>query len=165
MTDTGYRQQNGTWTGTFGVLQSGIIDIFVSDSVITPERQRDFLYTNVFYIEKYAALLKRQTEIFVDMNSLTACIDVSVYGLLFILLTLLFVVSFLNERLQYNTKRNSKWQLCLSLFPCNGSMWKHKNGITRKILMTTSGFAILILSSLFQAKYSEWMMVPYPPPV
>jgi hypothetical protein len=163
---TGARQENGTWTGALGALQSGVVDIFASNILMTLERQHDFHYTNAFTIDKYAALLKRQTDLFeIDINSLTVGIDLSVYGLLFVTLAGLFLVSFLNERLQCNTNRNSSWRLCLSLFPCNGEMWKHKSGVTRKILMATSGFAIIILSSLYQAKYAEWMMIPYEIPV
>jgi hypothetical protein len=61
--------------------------------------------------------------------------------------------------------RNNIWQVIVSLCPCNGALWPHQTGVTRKCLMATIGFAILILSSLYQAKLSEQLMIPYPPPV
>jgi hypothetical protein len=41
-------------------------------------------------------------------------------------------------------------------------MWPKQCGVTRKLLMTVIGFGILILSSLYLAKQSEELMIPYP---
>src|SRR5262249_22231646 len=47
----------------------------------------------------------------------------------------------------------------------NTTAFQYQTGVTRKILMATGGFGILILSCLYQAKYSEVLMIPFPPPV
>ena len=99
-----------------------------------------------------------------DLNSTTASIGVDFYVILIVILSLLFIVSWLNERCRHANEHNSIWHLLLSLFPMNGQMWPRQFGVTRKLLMAMSGFAILILSSLYQAKLAEELMLPYPPP-
>jgi hypothetical protein len=84
--------------------------------------------------------------------------------MLFAILTLLFFVSWINERCQRSNERNSMWELFLSLLPINGCLFKNQFGVTRKLLMATSGFGILILSSLYQAKLSQELMIPNAPP-
>src|SRR4029079_410546 len=101
----------------------------------------------------------------INLNSLAAGIDIRIYIILFAILLLLFVVCYLNERLEYCGSRNNTWHLLMSFFPCNGVLWPNQVGITRKLLQATIGFGILILSSLYQAKLSEQLMIPYPPPV
>jgi hypothetical protein len=76
-----------------------------------------------------------------------------------------FLISYVNEQMQPRNERNSIWDLLLSLFPANGQMWPNQFGLTRKVLLATSGFGILILSSLYQAKQAEVLMIPVPPPV
>jgi hypothetical protein len=71
----------------------------------------------------------------------------------------------LNERVQHKMKRNSMWRIFISLLPCHGSMWPNQFGVTRKLLMTTCGFGVLILSSLYQAKLSQELMTPFRIPV
>jgi hypothetical protein len=125
------------------------------------EISKDFLYTMAFNTEKYAALMKRPKKaLSVDMNTLTAGIDIRIWGVLFGIFALLFSLSWLNERFQHSGDRNSVWCLLLSLFPSNGHMFSHQSGATRKFLMTTSGFAVMIFSSLYQAKLSEQLLVP-----
>jgi hypothetical protein len=156
---------NGTWTNGFGHLQSGNVDMWATDAIVTLNRYNEFLFTTPFTIEKYGALMKRQPHTFyIDVESITAGFDLSIYATLFAILTLLFLVCYINERFQSNGKRNSIWHILLSLFPLNGQMWPNQTGVTRKLLMATCGFGILILSSLYQAKYAEEQMIPYPPP-
>jgi hypothetical protein len=163
----GKRQDNGTYTGILGSLQSGIVDMFGTDGYVIAEYYQDFLYTTCFTMQKYGALMKRQKESFgLSMNGLTAGISLKIYAILFAILAFLFIVSLINERFQQNPNfKNSIWRLFLSQFPANGAMWKHQTGVTRKVLMATSGFGILVLSSLYQAKQAEVLMIPAPPPV
>jgi hypothetical protein len=164
----GTRLENGTYTGALGLLQAGIIDMWAMDARITLARSENFLLTTPFNLEKFGALMKRQNpSVFIDWTSLTAGIDIEVYLLMFVTLALLFFVCWLNEKLwgENDVKRNTTWELLLSLFPVNGQMWPKQNGVTRKLLMATIGVGILILSSIYTAKFSEEMMVPYPPPV
>jgi hypothetical protein len=109
--------------------------------------------------------MKRKTDVFfIDVTSVTAGIQCSIYGMLFAVLLLLFVVCWINEQFKCPNERNLSWHLLLSLFPSNGQMWPQLTGVTRKILMGTCGFSILILTSLYQAKQAEELLVPYPPP-
>jgi hypothetical protein len=159
--------ENGTWTGSLGQLQSGVVDIWAGDAFVTLERSNaGFIYTTPYFIDKYGALMKRPTEMFeIDTKSVTAGIGLSVYALILVFLFMNFLVSYINETLQQTNGRNSYWHILLSLFPANGHMWPKQFGLTRKVLMATSGFGILILSSLYQAKQAEVLMVPIPPPV
>lgn len=130
------------------------------------ELSESFLFTTPHFIEKYGVLMKRQTETsYIDINSISAGITINIYTFLLALFLGLFLVSFLNERFHHSQQQNSVWRLLLSLFPDNGAMWKYQFGATRKVLMATSGFAVLIFSSLYQAKLAEQLLIPYPPPV
>ncbi len=148
------------------MLQSGEIHMWSSEAILTEERCDHFLFTTPFMMEKYAALMKRQTTSFdVDIDGITAGIGVNVYAMLLSVFFLLFIVCWLNERWQYSCERNTKWQIICSLMPCHTSAFQYQIGVTRKILMATGGFGMLILSSLYQAKYSEVLMIPFPPPL
>jgi hypothetical protein len=139
--------------------------MLATDAYVTLERNEGFLYTTPFMIEKYAAIMERQTNGFtVDIQGLTAGINVGVYGIIFALLMCLTFISYINERCQPTNERNSIWHLLFSLFPMSGEMWPNQFGLTRKVLMATIGFGILILSSLYQAKQAEVFLVSYPPP-
>jgi hypothetical protein len=162
---TGDVFDNGTWTGVLGQLQSGIADMWAKKAYVALARSRSFLYTTPFTYEKYGALMERQVDKFyIDVNSLTAGVNMEIYAILCALLMSLIGVAYINERCYSSTEQNSIWHLLLSLFPQNGQMWPNQFGVTRKILLATSGFTILILSSLYQAKQAEELMVPYPPP-
>jgi hypothetical protein len=150
-----------------GQLQSGIVDIWAMPATLNLKRSSNgFHFTTPFMNNKYGALMKRPMEMFeIDTKGLTAGIGLNVYGLVFAFLLANFLLSYINERLQPTNKRNSTWHLLLSLFPANGQEWPNQFGITRKVLLATSGFGILILSSLYQAKQAEVLMIPVPPPV
>ncbi len=163
---TGFRQENRTWTGNLGDLQSGIVDMFTSGLILLNDRYEDFLFTTPFSVENFGVLMKQQTgTFFIDTKSVTAGIGLDIYGFLVAILMLLFIVSWFNERFLHSNDRNSSWRLLVSIFPSNGAFWKKQIGMTRKLLMATSGFGILILSSLYQAKLSEQHLIPYPSPV
>jgi hypothetical protein len=156
---------NGTWTGVLGEIQSGVADMWDMDAYITLKRSASFLFTTAYMFDKYGALMERQVDTFyIDVNGLTADINVEVYAILCALLLSLIVLAYINERWHPSAVRNSTWHLLHCLFPINALPWPNQFGATRKVLMATSGFAILILSSLYQAKQSEVLMVPYPPP-
>jgi hypothetical protein len=148
-----------------GELQSGYADMWATDTYVTSDKSETFLFTTPFMMEKYAALMERQPESFtVDIKGLTAGIDIWFYGIIFVLLMCLTFIGYINERCQPTNKRNSIWHLLFSLFPMNGEMWPNQTGLTRKVLMATIGFGILILSSLYQAKQAEVLLIAYPPP-
>jgi hypothetical protein len=142
-----------------------MVDMWATDDVLTLERFESFLYTTPFAIEKYGALMKRQNVVTIYGNTISAGIDIEIYYALFAILLLLFIISSINERYQHLNKRNSTWHLLLSLFPMNGPMWPNETGATRKFLMATIGFGILIITSLYQASLAEQLMIPYPPPM
>ena len=157
---------NGTWTGTLGQLQSGIIDTWAVGTFVTLERSSSFIYTSPYIIDKYGALMKRQTTTFaIETKSVTAGIRLTIYALLLAFLLANFLISYFNEQLQPKNRRNSIWDLLLSLFPSHGKEWPNQFGVTRKILMLTSGFGILILTSFYQAKQAEVLMIPVLPPM
>jgi hypothetical protein len=163
----GERLDNGTWTDGLGMLHSGIVNIWLTSVFVTVERSNDFIYPIAFSIEKYGALMQRPTDttFSIDVNNLLAGVDGYIYGIIFAILMLLFITAWMNEIVQYSNERNSNWHLLLSIFPANGQMWPHQTGVTRKVLMSTCGFTILVLSSLYQAKQAEQLMIPYPPPI
>jgi hypothetical protein len=161
----GEKLENGTWTGPLGQIQSGHIDTFTVNAYITLERFDSFLFTTPYVIEKYAVLMKRPNKFFIDYDSLTVYIDASVYFVTFALLLLLFLIAWLNEQRPHIIKRNCSWRLFLSLSPMNGQMWPNQVGVTRKVLMTTIGFATLIITQMYQAKQAETTMIPYSPPI
>jgi hypothetical protein len=73
---------NGTWTDALGQLQSGTIDTWSSSAYLTSLRATNgFVYTTPYVIEKYGALMKRQTKLTIDVESFTAGIDSRVYAL------------------------------------------------------------------------------------
>jgi hypothetical protein len=164
--EAGAQLENGTFTGALGQLQSGIVDMWAANAFVTFEYSSGgFIYTTPYIIDKYGALMKRQTEMFsIETKSVTAGIGLSVYALVFAFILANFLISYINEKVQPRNERNSTWHLLLSLLPANGQMWPNQFGITRKVLLATSGFAILILSSLYQAKQAEVLMIPIPPP-
>ncbi len=135
---------------------------------MTLQKSEYFKYTTPLVIDKYGALLKRQkSPPFVGIHSIAAGVDAQIYGITALILLFLLIVSWCHER--FNTskykKANGLWDLLLFTFPSNGRMWRNQFGATRKVLMATGGFAILILSALYEAKLSEQLLIPYPPPV
>jgi hypothetical protein len=163
---TGQPHENGTWTGALGVLQSGHVDIWASYAYVTEQRSSRFIYTTPFILSKYGALMKRQNGMLeISLGDLCARINLSVYASIFAILMVIFTVSLMNERFDVSTRTNSTWHLLTVLFPMNGEMLRYQTGATRKVLMATSGFSILIFSSLYQAKLSEVLMVPELPPL
>jgi hypothetical protein len=150
-----------------GQLQRSEVDTIATGTAMTVARLKDFQYTTAFNIERYGALMKRQKDTFaIDFDGITAGIALRTYGIMLAVSLLLFIVAWLNEHFQQTNKRNSTWRILLAIIlPCNGELFKYQSGVTRKLLVATSGFGILILSSLYQAKYSEYLMVPYPPPM
>jgi hypothetical protein len=166
-TDTAVPHKNGTWTGALGELQSGDMDILVTYTIMSLEQSKDFKFTTPINIQRYAAIMKRQTPMYIDIDSLFASVDITIYGIALAIFTFLLFVSWLHERLNAFPAKssNSMWHLLLSLFPMNGQMWPNQTGVTRKVLMATCGFALLILSSLYQAQVAEQQLIPYPPPI
>src|SRR3569832_1203177 len=140
--------------------------MWVVDVAITLERSEGgFIYTTPFAIDKYGALMKRPTKMFeIETKSVTAGIGLGVYALIFAFLVANFLISYINEKVHQPNERNSIWHLLLSLFPSNGKEWPNQFGLTRKVLIATSGFAILILTSLYHAKQAEVFMIPTAPP-
>ena len=123
------------------------------------------MFTTPFTIEKYGALMLRPSSVLsFDVTSVSAGLDLRVYALILTFLLVNIVISLLNERVQRANDRNSIWHILLSLLPLNGAMFPKQNGITRKVLMATNGFAVLILSSLYLAKQAEELMIPNPLP-
>jgi hypothetical protein len=161
---SGARRPNGTWTGALGLLHTGIVDIWTAGAPVALDKSEAFRFTTPFLIEKYGVLIKRQDTFAIHLNHITAGIDLHLYGFMFAIFALLFIVSCINERFQHSNERNFTWHLLLSLFPMDGQMWPNQTGVTRKVLMATCGFAILILSSLYQAKLSEKLLIPDAPP-
>jgi hypothetical protein len=160
--------ENGTWTGALGQLQSGIVDMWAINAFVTLERSTSgLLFTTPYIMENYGTLMKRQTTTMfsIETKSVTAGIDISAYALILVFLFTNFLISYINEQLQQTNKKNTIWDILLSFFPSNGKEWPNQFGITRKVLLATSGFGILILSSLYQAKQAEVLMIPVPPPV
>src|SRR4051794_28389010 len=107
----GHTQPNGTWTDNLGLVQTGTIDMWAASASMTLERNADFLFTTVFGIEKYGALMKRQDGFSMEMSHVTAGIDLQTYGIMFAIFAFLFIVCLLNERLQQSNERNSTWHL------------------------------------------------------
>jgi hypothetical protein len=167
----GDRLANGTWTGGLGLLQYGSVDTWANSVFMSLERSNEYVYTTPFIVERHAALLSRHglrgLGRYIDVDSIGAGVDAMIYGISFALLVVLLVVSCLTEwcNVYPLQQSNSLWRLVLSLLPLNAQMWPNQFGVTRKVLMTTCGFAILILSSLYQAKLSEQLLIPYPPSV
>jgi hypothetical protein len=163
---TGVQLPNGSWTGALGLLQSGVVDTLAIDSYVTYDRSDTFDYATPFILERCGALMKRQEKsVSINIDSITAGMHAFAYVILFALLLLLFIISLLNEKWNDKLERNTSWYLLVSLFPCNSHMWTHQIGATRKVLMASIGFGILIVSALYQAEYSEKLMVPYRKPV
>src|SRR3569832_346250 len=99
MAFSGTRSANGTWNGNLGLLQSGIVDMWVDDAYMTLERSKDFLFTTPFSMTKYGALMKRQKKVFyIESDGLTAGIYLNVYALLGAILIFLVVVSVIFDR-------------------------------------------------------------------
>jgi hypothetical protein len=164
----GVLHENGTWTDALGLLQVGVVDTWATASIVTLERSRHFKFTTPYFFHRYVALMKRQTSIYIDVDSMIAGVDVKVYGIALAIFIFLLCVSLCHERFNSQTtlqRANTLWHLLLSLFPSNGSTCPNQSGVTRKLLMATGGFGILILSSLYQAKLSEQLMIPRRPPV
>ena len=73
--------ENGTWMGALGEVQSGVVDTWAINAFVTLERHTNgFQFVTPFMIEKYGALMLRHDPLFtIDINSVTAGIDLLVY--------------------------------------------------------------------------------------
>jgi hypothetical protein len=163
--DMGVRLSNGSWTGALGQLQSGIIDIWASLFTIIPDRFDQFLCTTPMMATQYAALMLRPRH-FIDINTngLLAGIDISVYVLLFLSLTLLCIIGYLNEKRHAKQSGgddvNSLWTILVLLMPYNEREWKHEFGITRKVIILSCNFTILLLTTYYQSNQLQQLMLP-----
>jgi hypothetical protein len=153
------------------LLRSGHMDTCTAGTNMLIDNSRDFYFTTPYLIEKYGVLMKRRKyknniDFYnIDFDSVTAGIGGRIYAILFSILFAYVVVSCVNERFQQGNERNTIWHILLSIFPSNGQMWPYQAGVARKCLLTTCGFIVLSLSSLYQAKQAEVLMIPQSPPV
>jgi hypothetical protein len=81
-------------------MQSGIADMWASSAVMTLERHNDFLFTTPYAIQKYGAIMKRQSMFELEFNHVTVGIDLLTYAILCMIFILICIVSAVNERWQ-----------------------------------------------------------------
>jgi hypothetical protein len=159
--DFGYYLGNGSYTGATGQIQSGAYDTWSTYSLVESIGFEHFLHTNAFAIERFSALVKRNQNI-VDVNfySLLAGIKVSAFCLIFAAIFSLAIITFVNEKCQTNCERNDFWNIVNSLMPNNVEKLKLQNGWTRKILILTCGFTILLFTTYYQCNLLQQQMIP-----
>jgi hypothetical protein len=53
----GSKSGNGSWTGTLGLVHSGVADIGIGDFTVTKERSEVVAFTDTLEISKYDTIL------------------------------------------------------------------------------------------------------------
>src|SRR3569832_15264 len=97
--DVGERLHNGTWTGAYGMLQSGIVDTWASYIALTEEVANDFLYSMPFVSQRYGLLMKRNyAEVNINMHGVFGGFQLDVYGGLAATVLILFAIMLVNEK-------------------------------------------------------------------
>jgi hypothetical protein len=137
--------------------------VFREDSLFFIKKQLGdtFPYTNSFGRDGYGALMKRRQK-FIDINysGLLAGVELIVFGVLLLAIISLLAMSYINEVLQNSCKRNTLWEIANSLMPSNTTSLKYQLGWTRRILIVTCGFTVLLSTTYYQSNLLQQLMIP-----
>jgi hypothetical protein len=165
--DIGERLQNGTWTGAFGMLHSGVVDTWASYITLTEDITNDFLYSMPFVSERYVLLMKRNSPLFdINMHGLFGGFQLDVYISLAAVVLILLAIMLVNEKRHgqhVDDRVNKTFTLLLNFMPTNCEPLKWQTGVTRKILQLTCGIATLLMFTYYQSNLLQHLLVPRPP--
>jgi hypothetical protein len=159
----GYHIGNGSYSGVMGEIQNGLIDTWATYVLAEATTAEHFLYTNTFASERYAFAMLRESNVMdFNFNGLVAGIGALSYVLLAICLFVLATVLCLNEKCETNVGRNTFWEIVNLLMPMNTNPLPYETGFTRRILIATCGFTVLLATTYYQCNLLQELMAPKP---
>jgi hypothetical protein len=102
----------------------------------------------------------------INLSALLAGVALTVFCTLCAVLLLLSFITWVNEKRQrrFEEHTNTFWQIIKSLLPSNTVELKHQRGVTRKILVLTCGFTVLLATTYYQSNLLQQLMLPKPLP-
>jgi hypothetical protein len=143
------------------MVQNGRVDTWSSYSLLNIDFFQQFLLTNTFGTERFGAVMQREKKNFaINFNGLLAGIHSDAFVTLFIALICVSIISWLNEkRHRHIERRNTYWHILNSLMPSNMEPLKCQTGWTRKVLILTSGFAVLLSTTYYQSNLLQEILI------
>ncbi len=152
---------NGTYTDALGMLQRGEHDMILSDTAITAARARYFTFSVPFSWEKIVVLVRRQRATSVRFDNLNANIDVRVYGLTIVLLAFLILLFVLQDRFVNFRAHIDTWKIVhLSMPGCCTERLTNDIGWTKKVIIISISFMIMMLTSYYQCTQLSAFLLP-----
>lgn len=118
--ENGFRQANGTWTGSLGRIQRGELDAWVTYASMNIERWNDFAMTQPYGFGTSGILMRRPTSFGVNFDAVSAGFSYNVFLLLFCVFLSLFILFWINEKRHYSQQSvyiNPIWALIRTLIP------------------------------------------------
>jgi hypothetical protein len=123
------------------------------------------LVTTALVRDRIGFLMKRHTKMFdVNFIGLLAGIRIDAFCLLLVSIILIAILTYVNEVLQRYEHKNNMWEILTSLMPCSTSPMKYQYGLTRKVVMLTGAFTILLSTTYYQCNLLEQLILPRPIP-
>ncbi len=152
---------NGTYIGAMGMLQRGELDMILSEMTVTTARAAVFAFTVPISFEKIVVLLRRPHFVFVRFDNLNANIDVGVYVLAFIAILSLIIIFVLQDRLVNFTDHVDTWKIVHLSMPgsCTQAL-TNERGWTKKVIIISINFTLLMLTSYYQCQQLSALLVP-----
>src|SRR3569832_801952 len=138
------------------------MDTWMYGGYLALDRFNDFLFTTPHSFAPYAALVKRtkRGQDNVRFDGLLADIQLNVYALFALSLLCIWFVAMVNEKLQNGDNVNTPWEILSSMIPQCIRDLHYQNGITRKVLILTIGFALLMGPTYYTTKLLQTLIVP-----
>jgi hypothetical protein len=167
--ENGFRLPNGTWTGSLGTIQRGEYDGWGTYASINIDRISDFAMTQPYSFQSYGFLMKRVQTFDINFDAVSAGFSYQVFILLFAALFCLFAMFLANEKRHFVQKygtRNSVWTLISALIPGDNTQEIiYQSGITRKCLILTSNFTLLMIGVHYGSYLLPKILIPERPPI
>src|SRR5689334_14955227 len=149
------------------MIQSGQLDTFVTYGFVTAERIDEFQFTTPFGAERYSILMRQHKHsMYTYFVALLAGIEPIVGVLLLAALFIILCIAYFNEQrilhIFNGAHTNNVFALLHLIIPGNVTWWPHQNGVTRKVLILTSGFTILLSITHYQSNLLKELLIPPP---
>ncbi len=98
----------------------------------------------------------------IELTQLAANIDWLVYALYLLAIFALLGLCNVQERIEPHAHTNTLWQWIVCVQPANCAPPPHQRGATRKVLILTAGFIVLMATSLYQGGQLNSLLVGMP---
>jgi hypothetical protein len=143
----------GEWTGAFGWLQNGSVDMLEDFRYITEERIDSFRFTNPIVEGTFGAIysVAGVHASVIKFDSMMANIQVNVYILLLAVGCVLIALYLCVDRID-SDDHTDWWAVLVAVVPCFNSQatLEARGTVTRRVIFVVIGIYVLITTTFYQ---------------